>query len=214
MKTKEAFVAKYAPNDLSDIVYSDALVEEAIQRYAYEGEIRPLILYGPYGTGKSTIARLLARKILPGSTIDIHEFDAEMVCNDPKVGRYISEYARYRGMNESGVKVFLFDEFDLFPSALVRVLKCIMDRAEHVFIATTNEINALDGGHRSRAIRLHIIQAPLKRWMPRIEAIFAAEGVSLPPNEVLQKVLENSKGDNRQFLADLQRICEGLLQAS
>ena len=53
-----------------------------------------------------------------------------------------------------------------------------------------------------------IIQAPLERWMPRIEAILNAEGVPVPKKQLLKEALEGSAGDNRQFLGDLQRYVE------
>jgi DNA polymerase III delta prime subunit len=205
-----AFVAKYAPRDLSEVVFADVHVEESIQHYVARGDMRPLILYGPCGTGKSTIARLLSRKLVP-DRIDIYEYNSLLSETDPKIGKYILEGVRYGGFGKSGIKVYILDEFESFRPALVRNLKCAIDNpAGHVlFITTTNKIDALERGHCSRSVRLHIVQASLERWMSRIEAIFAAEGVPVPGNRALQKLLDDSKGDNRQFLSDLQRVCEG-----
>jgi DNA polymerase III delta prime subunit len=208
-----AFIAKYAPRDLSEVVLADPRVEQSIQRYVSGGDMRPLILYGPYGTGKSTIARLLSREMIPDSwQIDVHYYNPMLAKNDPKTSKRVADSIRCRGFGRSGVKIIILEELDSFPDHLGRNLKCVIDEAaDHVlFIATTNDLSALDGGHRSRAVRLHIVQASLERWMPRIKAICAAEGVPLPGNQALQKLLDDSKGDNRQFLSDLQSVCEGL----
>ncbi len=54
-----AFTQKYAPQKLADVVFSDPFAELQIQQYVNGLTLKPLLLYGPYGTGKSTIAKLL-----------------------------------------------------------------------------------------------------------------------------------------------------------
>ena len=46
--------------------------------------------------------------------------------------------------------------------------------------------------------------------MPVIKAILDAERVPVPKRRLLQEMLENSGGDNRKFLADLQLYVEGV----
>ena len=101
------------------------------------------------------------------------------------------------------------------PKPLVQALKCAIDQygTSVRFITTTNELSALDKGHRSRALCLPMVQASLERWMPRIKAILDAEGVPTPKDQLLKEILKNSGGDNRQFLADLQRYVEEIGEA-
>ena len=55
-----SFVAKYAPKQLSEVVFADAVVEQEIRRYIERDDMRPIILYGPNGTGKTTVIKLIA----------------------------------------------------------------------------------------------------------------------------------------------------------
>ena len=57
------FEIKYAPKNLNEVIYPNVAVQRRIQGYAtgqLEGHI---ILHGPNGTGKTTLANLLVRAI-------------------------------------------------------------------------------------------------------------------------------------------------------
>ena len=206
-----AFVAKYAPKSLSEIVFADVAVEKEIERYISGGDLRPLILYGPNGTGKSTIANYLPYAIEPNvHPFDIYKFDPATVPKESVLRDNVNDFIIHTSINGTEVKFIILEEFDLFKEPLVACIKSVID-ASYDFvltIVTTNNINKLDRGHRSRAICLRIEQAPLERWMPRITTILAAEEVRVPPEHVLEQMLKGSKGDNRHFLDDLQRYVE------
>ena len=205
-----SFVEKYAPKQLSEVVFADANVEEAIQRYASKEDMRPLILYGPNGTGKTTIARLLAEKILGYiEGFNILELDPFLLEGEAKTRSTIYHHVSLRGL-EGDLKILILDEFDQFHKPVVRSIKSSIDRYGQsvLFIATTNDLSAMDKGHRSRALSLQMLQPPLERWLPRIKIILNAESVPVPKERLLREMLGNSGGDNRQFLADLQRYVE------
>jgi replication factor C subunit 2/4 len=205
-----SFVEKYAPKQLSEVVFADVDVEEAIQRYTSRQDMRPLILYGPNGTGKSTVARLLAKEILPGigelNTLELDPFRSE---SELKTRKSIFYHISLRGFGGDS-KILILDEFDQFQKPVVRSLKSAIEKYSQnvLFIATTNDLSALDKGHRSRAVCLQLLQAPIERWIPRIRTILDAERIPIPKDRLLGKMLENSGGDNRQFLEDLQRYVE------
>jgi len=54
---------KYAPGSLNQVTYPNVSVQRRIEAYAagqLEGDV---MLYGPNGTGKTTVAKLLVRAI-------------------------------------------------------------------------------------------------------------------------------------------------------
>ena len=204
-RSNGSFVHKYAPKKLDDVVFADIAVEQEIHSYVSREDMRPLILYGPNGTGKSSVAKLIPYEFGEG---DVFELNPLVVSIEPRIRKLFLQSLQL--VTLFGNKTYLFDEIDLLPKSLVETLKLAIDQCGESkrFIATTNRIDALDKGHRSRALCLPLVQASLERWMPRIETIFDAEGVPTPESQVLKVILENSGGDNRRFLADLQRYVE------
>jgi len=207
-----SFVVKYAPKQLSEVVLADVDVERAIKRYASRQDMRPLILYGPNGTGKSTVARLLAQELFSGlAENDIHELDPFRLLGEQKTRTSIYNHISMCGFGGDG-RCLILDEFNLFPKGIIQSIKSAIDQYTKnvLFIATTNDLSALDLGHRSRSVCLQIVQPPLERWMPRIVAILNAEGASVPKDQSLMEMLQDSGGDNRQFLTNLQLYVEEL----
>ena len=208
--TNNSFDVKYAPKSLDEVVLENDRVQRDLQRYV-DGDIgKPLILYGPYGTGKSTIAAQLSRAIA-------HRYNNESLFDERSVTftpvtyrtdaalvRAIEDYISYRRF------IVIFDELDQMPARVVKNMKIHIDkRGDNIlFVATTNNLMGLEGGHKDRSNCLHIRPAPLDRWKPRIEKILEAEGVPVPDDKELENMLNLSKGGHRQFLSELQRYTE------
>jgi replication-associated recombination protein RarA len=114
-----AFVSKYAPKKLDDVVFADFAVEQEIQRYVAREDMRPLILYGPNGTGKTTIAKLIPQEFTSGS--DVYELDPLLAAIEPKVKKHFLYNLQCRSL--MGTKTYILDEFDLMPKAFVRTIK-------------------------------------------------------------------------------------------
>ena len=169
----------------------------------------PINLSGPNGTVNTTVIKLIAV-----AGMDTFELSPFIVSIEPSVRRSFLHHLRIRG-SLTGEKACVLDEIDLLPKSLFRSIKCAIDEyGGHVrFVATTNNISAIDNGLRSRALCLQMAQAPLERWLPRIRSILDAENVPIPKRHMLQEMLDGSGGDNREFLADLQLYVEGVQAA-
>jgi replication-associated recombination protein RarA len=207
--TNNSFVVKYAPQNLDDVVFENDEIQGELQRYV-DGNREPLILYGPNGTGKTTMATHLANR----------EYDRSPNSNIFQLGALIYKRKDFKTDNALFMdlrerlgymqSVVLLDEIDLMGKKLIDNIKGFIDHSQDtvLFIVTTNHFSQLDQGHISRSNCLHIKPAPLDRWKPRIEKILDAEGVPVPDDEALEEMLKVSKGDHRQFLYELQRYTE------
>ena len=217
-----SFDVKYAPKTLQEVVIADLATEVELQRYV-SGETRnPIILYGPYGTGKTTLAMLMPGALSGRTLIEPVKHHPDVLFLNPADGltqkqrlEQIQVRLRYTPA-ALRMRFFIFDELDLLGREVISCVKSYLDRGQEqaIFIATTNSLSALEGGHKSRSTRLHIVPAPLHRWKPRIEHILDAEGVPVPEDEVLEDMLKLSKGDHRQFLSELQRYTEDVQQVA
>lgn len=135
-----ALYRKYRPISFDEVVGQDHIVR-AISGSLDAGKIsHAYLLHGPRGTGKTTIARIIA-KVLGTSQGDIYELDAAS-------NRGIDEVRSIRdGVStlpfDSKYKIYILDEVHMFTKeAWNALLKTIEEPPHHViFILATTDIN-------------------------------------------------------------------------
>ena len=72
----------YRPKNINEYVFTDSRVKEQIESWIEQRSIPHLLLYGPAGTGKTTLAKLLINEL------DIDDFDV-LYANGSKEARKI-----------------------------------------------------------------------------------------------------------------------------
>jgi DNA polymerase-3 subunit gamma/tau len=134
-----ALYRKYRPETFEDVIGQDHIVK-AIQGALEAGKVaHAYLLSGPRGTGKTTIARIIARTL--GSSVnDIYEMDA---ASNRKIedARDIRESVRTMPF-DSKYKVYILDEVHMLTKeAWNALLKTIEEPPAHViFILATTEL--------------------------------------------------------------------------
>jgi len=144
MKSKEeanniALYRKYRPERFSDVIGQDHIVK-AISGALESGKVaHAYLLCGPRGTGKTTIARIIARE-LGTSPNDIYEMDAASNRGIDDI-RDIRESVRTMPF-DSKYKIYILDEVHMFTKdAWNALLKTIEEPPAHViFILATTEL--------------------------------------------------------------------------
>lgn len=202
-----AFDQKYAPTNFADVVLSDPHAISQLNKYANGLTMRPLLLYGPYGTGKSTIAELLPFAMVH----DFHSTECKWLIGDVRKDfaakiSAVENFASYTGLNSAGIRVIVIDEIDNMDLGLQRSLKGYLDKflGHCFFIFTTNNIKNVDAGLRSRCERVHVGKAVPSDWLPRMRKILRSESVPIPSNQHLTTIAAASNGDCRELLRDLE----------
>ena len=76
MALAELWVEKFRPNVVSEYVFVDNAQREQVETWIREGSIPHLLLSGPAGTGKTTLAKLLINEL------GIDQYDV-MYANEP-----------------------------------------------------------------------------------------------------------------------------------
>jgi len=134
-----ALYRKYRPESFEEVVGQDHIVK-AISGSLKAGKVaHAYLLCGPRGTGKTSIARIIAKEL--GSSVnDIYEMDAASNRGIDDI-REIRENVRTLPF-DSKYKIYILDEVHMFTKdAWNALLKTIEEPPEHViFILATTEL--------------------------------------------------------------------------
>src|ERR1035437_7114471 len=137
-----ALYRKYRPESFDEVLGQDHIVK-AITGSLKAGKVaHAYLLCGPRGTGKTSIAQIIAREL--GSSVnDIYEMDAASNRGIDDI-REIRENVRTLPF-DSKYKIYILDEVHMFTKeAWNALLKTIEEPPEHViFILATTEIEKI-----------------------------------------------------------------------
>jgi len=174
---KELWVEKYRPNKVDGYVFVDESQREQVQAWIRDGSIPHLMLSGPAGTGKTTLAKLLINEL------DIDEFDV-MYANGSKEARKIEWVDKLisfcQTMPFGAFKVVLIDEADYMnPTSVQPALRNLMeDYSQSVrFILTCNYPSRIIAPLHSRCQGFHITKTDHTEFTARVATVLVTEGV-------------------------------------
>lgn len=191
-----------------ELVFESERVQRALTLYAECKVYRNLLLYGPYGSAKSTIAQLLVRERdkrigVPGAyEARFHgkELNAKMAALEGSFDLLRSCH------NYNERNYVIIDEVDQLTPGNQELLRGLMDTLPFgKMIMTTNSLNKIDGGVRDRCDQRQINHPHAEQWLPRAQAILAAEGVQVPDVSVLRVLSATSTA------RDVLRVLEDLV---
>ncbi len=208
-----SFEQKYHPTKLCEVVYPDAHSLRIIQGYESAKQDRNLLLHGGWGSGKTTLAKLIppafdinfpASLLTSNGYLDVM-FIAGGSTDRSNVGvKKIKDRTGNICLNGSDKFYVIIDEADMLSAQYQGALKSLMTERPHVlFILTTNYIDKIDLGIRSRCEKVHLDPAPAERWMDKARLILSQEKVIITDQNLLA-LLEAYKGDNRDILGGLE----------
>lgn len=198
---------KYAPQSLDDVIYSSKALEARIKAYRRGIIDGHMILQGPNGTGKSTIARLLPHDIVNGSAT-IEDKDYDDLLNQKDLKGYLKNLC---SMNRLSVQNKVFLVFEEFDNAKVNLDKLwtAMDVCsnEMQVIISTNHPMKIHKSIRSRCDNIFVDKLTAAQVLPRAQFILQNEGLNLPDEYVLAYLqTADWRGDLRQYMRMLDDL--------
>jgi DNA polymerase III delta prime subunit len=204
---KELWVEKYRPETVEDYVFVDQTQKEQVLTWIANKSIPHLLLSGPAGTGKTTLAKVLIR------ALGIDEYDVLYV-NGSKEARKI-DWLRDKletfcqTMPFGDLKVVLVDEADYMNRDSVQpALRNLMeDYSETVrFILTCNYPNKIIPPLHSRCQGFHIARVDHTEFTARVARILLYESIEFDL-EMLDTYVKSTYPDMRKCLNLLQPNC-------
>jgi replication-associated recombination protein RarA len=197
---------KYQPSNLGDVIYPNEAVKTRIQAYmtgALEGN---LLLWGPNGTGKTSVADLLPTYIGgKGAQVDTN-FNAVLKQKD--LMSYLAQSCQIASLCEQKKHFMVFHEFDNANSDLHDLWTAIDKYAKNLMlIITTNDPMRVHKSLRSRCDEIHFPALKARQVLPRIQKVLAAEGVQIPDQQALHYLTQiEHTPDLRKYFAKADEL--------
>ena len=199
---KELWTEKYRPKDVDGYVFTDISVKEQVEEWIKDGHIPHLLLHGPSGTGKTTLAKILVNQL----GIDSYDFLQVNASRDNGVDFLKTKIEGFVSTLPFGhLKIVLLDEADYLSPNAQGLLRGLMETyaAQARFILTCNLVHKVITPLKSRCTELHINKTDQVEFFTRAATVLATENVTYEP-EVLASYVAATYPDLRKCLNLLQ----------
>ena len=204
-----SFALKYAPTCLSDVVIGSQTLKNRLDDYIHDRDLKPLILHGGVGTGKTTIANLLPDAIegKPAEVTRLKAVEFSSVNDVTEVFGGPPMFYKLFTTNDQKRTYVVSNELNFTPKAAIAFRDTVDDMISHTqFIFTTNYIDQVDMALRDRSNCIVVPPVTAKDWIPRAQWILQQEGIAVPDDQLL-KILSTQlqvSSSNRKLLERLE----------
>ena len=222
----ESLYRKYRPQTFDDVVGQQHIVS-TLKNAVAEGRLSHAYLFcGPRGTGKTTMARILAKSLLcahphdhmpcgtcaecveiaQGAHPDVFELDAASRTGVDNVREEIINsvsFAPVRG----GYKIYIIDEVHMLTTAAFNaLLKTLEEPPEHVvFVLATTDPQKVPETILSRCQRFDFHRIGMEDIERRLAYVCESERFATEP-EALALVAKHARGGMRDALSILEQL--------
>jgi DNA polymerase-3 subunit gamma/tau len=216
---------KWRPQDFSEVVGQQPVVRTLRNALAKKRVAHAMLFSGVRGTGKTTLARIMAKalncaegptetpcgrcdsclEIAAGTAVDLHEIDGASNRGIQEI-RELKENIRFFP-SKARFKIIIIDEVHLLTTeAFNALLKTLEEPPAHVyFMFATTELHKIPITILSRCQRYELKRVPFAELLAFFKKIATAEGVTIS-DEALALIVREADGSVRDGLSLLDQI--------
>jgi len=198
MKENTLYVERFRPTELQYYVGNEN-VKETIQKYLDQGDIQNFIFYGPAGTGKTTLAKIIVKN-LDCDYLYINASDENGIDTIREKVKGFASAASWKG-----IKVVILDEADFITIQGQAALRNVIETFSRStrFILTCNYVERIIDPLQSRCQVLKIVPPSMKEVAAHIAGVLEKEGVEWT-KETLGPIVKQYYPDIRKILGTAQ----------
>ncbi len=216
---------KYRPQKFSEVIYQDVAVN-ALQNALKSGRIgHAYIFFGPRGVGKTTIARILAKRLNCDSPVDNEPCNQCNSCNEITKGitndvleidaashrgieyiRELRENVKFAPMGGK-YKIYIIDEVHMLTDVSFNaLLKTLEEPPPHVvFVMATTEYHKIPKTILSRCQDFIFKKVPMAHLQAYIEKICKMENIEFDSEGVFW-IAKKGDGSVRDSLSFMEQV--------
>lgn len=198
---------KYRPKKWKDVIGQKEVVTSIAKALSGSSQPHSFLFTGPSGTGKTTLARIVA-SVLGCTTSNILEYDAASKSGVDDVRAIIDEL-KYRGFGESPRKMYIIDEcHSLSKNAWQAFLKSIEEPPEHAFfVFCTTEPGKVPETIKTRCHTYNLKPVKTSDLEDLIGLVYDEEKIQMP-EKAISMIARKADGSPRKALVYLS-MCAG-----
>ena len=204
-KKETELYKKYRPRKFSDVHGQDGVLASLQAKITAKQVPHAILFIGPSGVGKTTITRILAKKLKCGR--NYKEVDAADNRGIDMV-RAIKREMMQAPLGKAKCKMYCIDEaHKMSPDAMNALLKPLENTPSHVyFVLCTTDPQKIIKTIQTRCTQYKLTDLTDVQMIDAISDVIDKEGMKSLPEKVLDKVLEVADGSARRAIVLLDAL--------
>lgn len=198
------WIEKYRPGSFNDVAGHDEILQQ-IEGFILSGDIPHLLFWGDPGTGKTTVAEIIARELLGDylndNLIELNASDNRGIDDMRSIVLSSMRHKAFFG----DIKIVFLDEADGLTSDAQDLIRRPMERSKiALFVLCCNDLEKISKPIQSRCAVYEFTAPTVDDTVIRLQQICTAENQDIPET-VLREISIRAAGDIRCAVNELQK---------